>query len=29
MSAQYKKEGEAWVDKFFAAIAEAEKELGY
>ncbi|MDP2791631.1 MAG: DctP family TRAP transporter solute-binding subunit [Rectinemataceae bacterium] len=29
MSAQYKKEGEALVDKFFAAIEQAEKELGY
>ena len=29
MSAQYKKDGEAWVDKFFAAIEAAEKELGY
>jgi len=29
MSAQYKKEGEVLVDKFFAAIEKAEKELGY
>ncbi len=29
MTAQYKKEGEAWVDKFFDAIEKAEKELGY
>jgi len=29
MSTQYKKEGEAIVDKFFAAIDKAEKELGY
>lgn len=29
MSAQYKKEGEMWVDKFFDAISLAEKELGY
>jgi len=28
MSAQYKKDGEAWVDKFFAAIDKAEQELG-
>ncbi len=28
MVAQYKKDGEAWVDKFFDAIAQAEKELG-
>jgi TRAP-type C4-dicarboxylate transport system substrate-binding protein len=28
MLAQYKKDGEAWVDKFFAAIEAAEKELG-
>jgi tripartite ATP-independent transporter DctP family solute receptor len=26
---QSKKEGEVWVDKFFAAIDKAEKELGY
>ncbi|MHB9153710.1 MAG: TRAP transporter substrate-binding protein [Spirochaetales bacterium] len=29
MIAQYKKDGELWVDKFFAAIDKAEKELGY
>jgi len=29
MIAQYKKDGELWVDKFFAAIEKAEKELGY
>jgi tripartite ATP-independent transporter DctP family solute receptor len=29
MVAQYKKEGEAIVDKFFAAIEKAEAELGY
>ena len=29
MSTQYKKEGVAIVDKFFAAIDKAEKELGY
>jgi tripartite ATP-independent transporter DctP family solute receptor len=29
MTAQYKKDGEMWVDKFFAAIEKAEKDLGY
>ncbi len=29
MVSQYKKEGEALVDKFFAAVDKAEKELGY
>jgi TRAP-type C4-dicarboxylate transport system substrate-binding protein len=29
MIAQYKKDGEAIVDKFFAAIEKAEAELGY
>jgi len=26
---QYKEEGRIWMDKFFAAIDKAEKELGY
>jgi len=29
MTTQYKKDGEALVDQFFAAIEKAEKELGY
>ncbi|TXT50589.1 MAG: TRAP dicarboxylate transporter subunit DctP [Spirochaetes bacterium] len=29
MSTQYKKDGELWVEKFFAAIDKAEKDLGY
>ncbi len=29
MANQYKKEGEAWVDRFFSAIDKAERELGY
>jgi tripartite ATP-independent transporter DctP family solute receptor len=29
MIAQYKKDGELWADKVFAAIDKAEKELGY
>ncbi len=29
MSTQYKKDGEMWVDKFFDAISQVEKDLGY